>query len=73
MNIVFQFKKGILSTTVQAGLLIISSTLVAGCGKQPESVEAEPVRLASAPIDNSEQKRDEIPVVVVTGSRTPKS
>ena len=73
--IVFERKKGLLSSIVQAGLFLTAGALLSACGEQPAPVDSGPARVAAtSPAATSENTdRAELPEVVVTASRSSES
>jgi hypothetical protein len=73
--IVFQIQKGLLSSIVQAGLLVAASALLSACGEQPAPVDSAPARVAvaAAPTSGKTDGVDgtDVPEIVVTASRNP--
>jgi hypothetical protein len=72
---VFERKKGLLYSIVQAGLILTAGALVSACGEQPAPVDSGPARVAAAsPAATSENvERAEVPEIVVTASRSSES
>jgi hypothetical protein len=70
--IVFEHKKGLLSSIVQAGLLLTAGALVSACGEQPAPVDSGPARVAAASTSATSTNAD-IPEIVVTASRSSES
>ncbi|HEV7714722.1 MAG TPA: hypothetical protein VGO53_03955, partial [Steroidobacteraceae bacterium] len=75
VNIVSQIRNGVRSSAVQAGLVLVVAitSLLSACGEQPAPVDSQPTRVASAAVVSGETAdRADMPVVVVTATRSPK-
>jgi hypothetical protein len=70
--IVFQFKKGFPGSGVQAALLLTLTSLLCACGEQPAPVESVPASRVAA-VEPAKGDNADLPVIVVTASRTPNS
>jgi hypothetical protein len=69
---VSQFSRSF-SFPVQAGLLLVFTALLTACGAEPAPVDSAPARLASMTQQDLNKTNDaDLPVVVVTATRTPK-
>ena len=67
----FERKKGLLSSIVQAGLFLAAGALVSACGEQPAPVDSGPARVASATSESVDHA--DLPEIVVTASRSSES
>lgn len=72
VSIVFEFKKGLRSTSAQAGVLVaLSAALLVGCTDQAAPAEAGSERLAANTAETAEAA--DLPVVVVRATRAEKT